>query len=126
MKFFPLTTTAPDDVLAAELRSGRGIGPVTMGDQYLLFKEKRKQYYIPYADITRAFRRIQMVQTKMCCGKGNLEVENLVLCTGEDVEVVQIQLPGARAGKIVLEELTQRAPHVQIGKKKENIAENPV
>ena len=126
MKFYPLTVTAADGELSAQYAAGRGIGAVTLGDGYLFFKDKRKVYYIPYTGISRAFRRVQMVQTKMCCGKGNLEVENLVLWGENDREIAQLQLPGARAGKILLEELAQRAPHIQIGKKKENIAENPV
>ncbi len=124
MKYYPLTQSVSDGVLSAEYAAGRGIGAVTLGDTCLFFKEKRKIYYIPYKDITRAFRRVQLVQTKMCCGKGNLEVENLVICGAEEREIAQIQLPGARAGKIMLEELAARAAHMQIGKKKENIAEN--
>ena len=65
--------------------------------------------------MTRVFRRVMLVQTKMCCGKGNLEVENLVICT-EKGEIAQVQLPGTRAGVILLEEVAKRAPHVLIGK----------
>lgn len=115
MKFYPLTTAAEEAVLKNEHSAGRAIGNVQLGDSYLFFKEKRKVYYIPYVDVTRVFRRVMMVQTKMCCGKGNLEVENLVIC-GQAGELAQVQLPGARAGVILLEEVAKRAPHVQIGK----------
>ena len=116
MKFNPLTATvAADAALNAEYNAGRAIGNVQLGAQYLFFKVKRKIYYIPYGEITRVFRRVQLVQTKMCCGKGNLELENLVIC-GEAGELAQVQLPGARAGKILLEEIPKKAPHVQIGK----------
>ena len=116
MKFNPLTATvAADAALNAEYNAGRAIGNVQLGNRYLFFKVKRKVYYIPYTDITRVFRRVQLVQTKMCCGKGNLELENLVIC-GEAGELAQVQLPGARAGKILLEEIPKKAPHVQIGK----------
>ena len=115
MKFYPLTAAAPDVDLKTDYDGGRAIGNVQLGNTYLFFKDKRKLYYIPYADVTRVFRRVQLVQTKMCCGKGNLEVENLVICT-EAGEIAQIQLPGARAGVILLEEVAKRAPHVQVGK----------
>ena len=115
MKFYPLTTAADDKVLKADYDAGRAIGNVQLGNSYLFFKEKRKMYYIPYSDVTRVFRRVVLVQAKMCCGKGNLEVENIVICT-EKGEVAQVQLPGARAGVILLEEVAKRAPHVLIGK----------
>lgn len=116
MKFYPVTTTQNNAaVLQAEYGAARTIGNIRLSKAYLFFKEKRKQYYIPYEDITRCFRRVLLVQTKMCCGKGNLEVENLVIC-GENGELAQIQLPGERAGKIALEEIARLAPHVQIGK----------
>ena len=115
MKFYPVTTAAADAALKSDYDAGRAIGNVQLGNTYLFFKEKRKLYYIPYSDMTRVFRRVMLVQTKMCCGRGNLEVENLVVCT-EAGEVAQIQLPGARAGVILLEEVPKRAPHVLIGK----------
>lgn len=120
MKFYPVTNEETNvSVLTAEHQSGREIGSIRLGSQYLFFKEKRKVYYIPYADITRVFRRVVLVQARMCCGKGNLEVENLVIC-GEKGELAQIQVPGARAGIILLEELSKLAPHAEIGKPKEN------
>jgi hypothetical protein len=120
MKFYSVTSEHNNAAaLQAEYASGRVIGNVNLGAEFLFFKEKRKVYYIPYADMTRCFRRVLLVQTKMCCGKGNLEVENLVVCS-EKGEVAQIQLPGERAGKILLEEIVKIAPHVQIGRAKEN------
>lgn len=120
MKFYSVTSEHNNAAaLQAEYASGRVIGNVSLGAEFLFFKEKRKVYYIPYADMTRCFRRVLLVQTKMCCGKGNLEVENLVVCS-EKGEVAQIQLPGERAGKILLEEIVKMAPHVQIGRVKEN------
>lgn len=120
MKFYSVTSEHNNAAaLQAEYASGRVIGNVHLGAEFLFFKEKRKVYYIPYADMTRCFRRVLLVQTKMCCGKGNLEVENLVVCS-EKGEVAQIQLPGERAGKVLLEEIVKMAPHVQIGRVKEN------
>lgn len=116
MKYYPLTETVSDAVLDEEYKAGREIGPVTLGETCLFFKIKRKVSYIPYADITRAFRRVQLVGMKMCCGKGDLEVENIVICGSGDKELAMIQLPGARAGIIMLEELEKRVPGIQIGK----------
>lgn len=120
MKYYPLTETMPDVVLAAEYKEGREIGPVTLGETCLFFKVKRKVNYIPYTGITRAFRRVQLVAMKMCCGNGDLEIENIVLCSrtdgGDETELAQIQLPGARAGLAMIEELEKRVPGIKIGR----------
>ena len=118
MKYYPLTSEIEHAVLEREYKAGREIGPVTLGETCLFFKVKRKVSYIPYADITRAFRRVQLVGMKMCCGKGDLEVENVVICGADEKELAMIQLPGARAGVILLEELEKKVPGIQIGKPK--------
>ena len=116
MKYFPMTETISDEVLNVEFKAGREIGAATLGDTCLFIKVKRKIHYIPYSDLHRAFRRVELVQAKMCCGKGNFQIENLVICNKEDSELAQIKLPGARAGIIMLEELEKRVPHIKIGK----------
>ena len=114
-KYHPLTQNGDNAALKAEYSAGRTIGNVVLGETHFFFKEKRKICYVPYTDITRVFRRVVLVQTKMCCGKGNLEVENIVICN-DGGELAQVQLPGARAGIILLEEMAKKAPHAQIGK----------
>ncbi len=116
MKFYPLATAidAPE-VLAAGYKEGREIGAARLGAKCLYFRNKLKVYYIPYADIRRCFRRVLLIPAKMCCGKGDFEVEHIVIC-GDEGELAQIQLPGERAGKIMLEELARLAPHAEIGK----------
>ena len=114
-KYNPVTSAADEAVLRSDYAAGRAIGNVQLGNEFFFFKEKRKTYYIPYADMTRVFRRVLLIPATMCCGKGDFEVENLVICTAEG-EKAQVQLPGERAGKILLEELARLAPHVQVGK----------
>jgi hypothetical protein len=119
MKFYPLASELAPEVVMAGYKEGREIGKARLGAKCLYFRDKLRVYYIPYEDVTRVFRRVLLIPAKMCCGKGNLEVENLVVCS-EKGEVAQIQLPGERAGKILLEEIVKIAPHVQIGRAKEN------
>ena len=119
MRFYPLASEIAADVLNGDYKAAREIGCASLGETCLYFKSKLKVNYIPYKDMTRAFRRVQMVQTKMCCGRGDLQVENVVICGAEGAELAQIQLPGARAGIIMLEELEKKAEHIQIGKPSE-------
>ena len=55
------------------------------------------------------FRRVMEVPAKMCCGKGNFAIENLVLCDNEK-ELAVIQLPGTKAARLLMEELKEKIP----------------
>lgn len=104
----------PVEALKQEYASGRAVGTLRLGGGVLFFRGGLKTYYIPYEEITRCFRRVMMVPAKLCCGKGTLPVESLVICGGAG-ELAQIQLPGANAARIVMEELKQRLPHAEFG-----------
>lgn len=118
MKFYPLIENAPGAdaaALGSEYRAAREIGKVRMGELNLFIRSGLKTYYIPYRDVRRCFRRVMLIPAKMCCGKGDFELENLVIC-GDAGELAQVQLPGERAGKILFEELKQRIPEAEFGK----------
>ena len=110
MKFYPLASELANEVLFAGYKEGREIGKARLGAKCLYFRDKLKVYYIPYEDMTRVFRRVLLIPAKMCC----------VICTAEG-EKAQIQLPGERAGKIMLEELTRLAPHAEVGKPNDSV-----
>ena len=119
MKFESLTSQAADaSLLPEEHKQAREIGKLRLGQRNLFFRAGLKSYYIPYSDIERYFRRVMQVPAKMCCGKGNFEIENLVICGGGR-ELAQIQLPGAKAAKIVMESLAELAPNAAVGRSKE-------
>ena len=110
MKFQALTSVTVDkNLLVTEYKSGREIGIVKLGETCLFFRKKLKIYYIPYTAINRCFRRVMTVPATLCCGKGNFEIEHLVVHSG-DKEVAQIQLPGTKAARILMDELKVRVP----------------
>lgn len=116
MKFYPLTTVVNDKTaLESEYKAAREIGTLRLGELRLYFRNKRKVYYIPYKDVRRCFRRVMLIPAKMCCGKGDFELENLVIC-GDEGELAQIQLPGTRAAKILMDELETIIPEAEFGK----------
>lgn len=118
MKFHPLNCAEVEkSILDADHSDARQIGNVHLGKLYFFFRVRTRLYYLPYSQITRCFRRVELVAARMCCGKGNFEIENIVICGENDEEIAQIQLPGAKAGKILLEEMARLAPHCIIGKK---------
>lgn len=114
MKFYPLKTPASsEEPLAPEYKAGREIGVIHLGSRHLFFRKMRKVYYISYAEIHQCFRRVQLIPTKCCCGKGDFQVENLVISDGER-ELAMIQLPGTRAAEALMEEMRTRAPHAKL------------
>ncbi len=115
MRFYPLTASEqPNDILESEYRLAREIGVVRLGEKTFFFRSQRKIYYVPYENIRRCFRRVQLVPARLCCGQGDLPVENFVICSAEG-ELAQIQLPGERAGKALLEEMKSRVPDAEFG-----------
>jgi len=121
MKFHPLTTVVNNNsALESEYKAAREIGALRLGELRLYFRNKRKVYYIPYKDVRRCFRRVMLIPAQMCCGKGDFEIENLVIC-GEEGELAQIQLPGTRAAKILMAELETLIPEAEFGKPEEKI-----
>lgn len=119
MKFEPLTLAVEDrSVLQEEYKQGREIGNLHLGQENLYFRAGLKIYYIPYGDIRRYFRRVMQVPAKLCCGKGEFAIEHLVIC-GESGELAQIQLPGGKAARIVMECMAELAPHAAVGRAKE-------
>lgn len=121
MKFYPVTTVVNDNAsLESEYKAAREIGAIRLGELRLFFRSKRKRYYIPYKDIRRCFRRVLLIPAQMCCGKGDFELENLVIC-GDEGELAQIQLPGTRAAVALMEELEERIPEAEFGRPEEKI-----
>lgn len=110
MKFYSLTDQKVTDEYTESYKTAREIGVIRYSDDTLFFKNRLKVYYIPFNEIHRCFRRVMGVPMKFCCGKGELAVENLVICDQNDREVAQIQLPGTKAAQILMEELKAKIP----------------
>lgn len=113
MRLYALSTKMSDmGILQKEYKSARQVGVVRIGESCLYIKRGWKVYYIPYADIRRCFRRVMLVPAKLCCGKGEIPVENLVICTSEG-EAAQVQLPGTKAAKALMEALKEKLPEAE-------------
>ena len=111
MKFYPAASAAAEeDALKTDLQKAHEIGVMKIGSEFLFFRVRLKTYYIPFSEITRCFRRVRSVPARMCCGRGNMAMESMVICT-EAGEAAEIQMPGERAGKAALEELKVKIPH---------------
>ena len=118
MKFYPvLESSLPEDSLKEEYQNAHAVGALRLGESNAFIRMRFKTYYIPYSEVTRCFRRVMLVPARMCCGRGDLSIENLVICggadeNGQEKELAQIELPGDKAAKILMEELKQKMPGI--------------
>lgn len=110
-------TVIDKETLKAEKAAGKTIGIITLGKTVFFFRRGMKMYYIPNSEVHRAFRRVMDVEMKVCCGKGSMPVEYLVICDSEERELAQIQLPGTKAAHALMDEIKERMPDTIIGKK---------
>lgn len=122
MRFVHLARRSASDALTVrEYRAGRRVGALSLGARNLFFRKGFRLYCLPYGEISRYFRRVLAIPARIgCCTGGELRVEHIVLCTrdasGAEREAAQIQLPGERAAKIVMDELRRLAPDAAEGR----------
>ncbi len=110
MKFFdPRTRKARTGAFDEEYKAAREIGAVRIGSEHLFFRAGIRHYCLPYDNVRRCFRRVNSVPAKMCCGKGELQIESLVIADGEG-EIAQVTLPGSKAARELMSELKARMP----------------
>lgn len=125
MRFIPLIPSdVSSDTLIKEYKDkeDKEVANVKLSTDYLFFKTGFRTYFIAYSDIHRFFRRVMMVAAKIGCCSGEMPVDYVVLCDKDDRELAQIQMPGERAAKGVMEELKVRLPHAKLGKPKETVS----
>ena len=124
MRFYdPKTRERAAETVEEEYRSAREIGAVRIGTDHLFFKAGLKHYYIPYGEIKRCFRRVNSVPAKMCCGRGDLQIESLVISDDEG-ELAQVTLPGSKAARQLIDELKKKMPDTDFSAPKRDEAGN--
>ena len=122
MKFEPLIYNQDESVsldeLKQEYKEGRQIGKICLGQQFFFFRKRFKTIYLPYTKIYRIFRRVQLIDMKMCCSKGQLQLQNIVLSTKKNEDLAMVDLPDEKAALAVIEEMQKRVPEIKVGMKK--------
>ena len=117
MKFTPLLKEAAADAsaLSQEYAEAEDFAPAKLGAAHFFFKVGRKVYYLPLAAITRCFRRVELVNTRVgCCSQG-IPMESVVICGQGEQELAQIRVATERLSKALLEALGARCENAQIG-----------
>lgn len=106
MIFCPLKKAISErKLLRKEYKEAKAIGIIRLGEKIFFFRRGIKIYYITYDEIKKCFRRVMVISVG-----NNMKLETLVIADGER-ELAQIQIPGADAAKLLLDELKAKMPH---------------
>ena len=118
MKFIPLlkgSDAADESSLSQEYAQAEEFAPAKLGATCFFFKAGRKIYYLPLSEITRCFRRVELVNARMgCCNQG-LPMESIVVCGAEEQELAQIRFGSERMSKALLSALEKVCPQAKFG-----------
>ena len=118
MKFIALqaeTQASEKTALAQEYEQAEEFAPAKIGASHFFFKVGRKVWYLPLNEVTRCFRRVELVNARMgCCNQG-LPMESVVVCGAEEKELAQIRLATERMSKALLAALKRACPQAKIG-----------
>lgn len=64
-----------------DFNTAKVIGNVRYGQHFIFFQNMLKWLYVDYIDIVWAYRRLEDVQSKLCCGTAGFEIHSLMLVT---------------------------------------------
>ena len=81
MKWIPGAGRAEDEQLEADYEKSTVQGKFRLGETYLFRKKALGVWYLAWREILWAYRQGEDVQSRLCCGTTNYEVEHLILVT---------------------------------------------
>ena len=114
MKWIPGAGRAEDRQLAADYEKSTVRGKFHLGETYLFRKKALGVWYLAWREILWAYRQVEDVQSRLCCGTTNYEVEHLILVT-EGGRRTDIRLEEKQDAETVLAWLARRNPAADIG-----------
>lgn len=62
-----------------DFERGSLYGKVKLGLHYIFWKKAFSWKYVAMDEIYRVYRRVEAVDTRMCCGKVNFDIQKLVM-----------------------------------------------
>lgn len=102
-----------------EFQQASAYGAVRLGERYVFWKRGFRWYLVELGEVSRAYRRVEAVDTKMCCGNVNFDIQKLVLLL-EDGSSLELLIGEGmpREAEALFQEMRGRCPGIQYGKPK--------
>ena len=106
-----------DAELDGEFEQAASFEHVKLGDHSIFWRKGFCWYVVAIECVARAFRRIEEIKTKVCCGPANFDIEKLMLVL-KDGEVLEIRIgDGAkREAEELFKKLRTLHPELQYSK----------
>ena len=118
MKFVSLqnqSSAVDSAAIEREYTEAEDFTPARIGTEHFFFKSGRKTYFIALAEITRCFRRVELVSARMGCCNQSLPMESVVIFGEGEQELAQIRLASERLSKALLSALEKACPNAKFG-----------
>lgn len=115
-------TRGKDEALDEAFQWGTPYGKVKLGENELFWKAGLRWYVVPMNRVRRAYRRVEFVQGKLCCGRASYDIQSLVLelddGTSREILIGDNEIGDAMKHKAeaLLASLQAAHPNVQYGK----------
>lgn len=103
-----------------DFAQGAPYGKVKLGREYVFWKKGLRWYGAELGQVQRAYRRVEAVDTKMCCGNVNFDIQKLVLQM-KDSAVLELLIGEGtrREAETLYQDLQSAHPEFQYGKPQE-------
>lgn len=112
-----LYTRDRDGALDAQFQSAAPYGKVKLGSTALFWKNAMKWYVIDLGRVRRAWRQVEFVYGKLCCGGRSYDIQRLVLELdgGKNLEI-HIGDDCKTQAAALLDAMQRACPEIQYGK----------
>lgn len=105
------------EALDQEFQQAVKYGKIKLGKDHLFWKKGLKWYVVPLDDAERAYRRVEGVNAKMCCGRADFDIQKLVLLL-KDGSRLELLIGDAmpKEAERLFEQLKATRPNMLFGK----------
>lgn len=100
-------TAAEDAALQEDYNAAELFWKVRLGAQNIYFPRRLKTVYLPLSALTRAFIRVEVTISRVCCGPAEFNRHFLILCGGDE-ELASIELDSQVKAERILAALGER------------------
>lgn len=102
--------------LDREFQEARQLGLVKVGSVNLFWRNKLRWFYLPAAEITQAYRRIEQVESHTSCCETDFSIHRLILMLKDGTELVVFigESMYRHEPEMLMDEIRKNHPHIEI------------
>ena len=106
-----------DEELDQDFKQGISKGQVKLGESAIFWKKGLRWYVVKTDQVDRAYRRVEEVNSRVCCGSVCFHVQKLELLLKDGAKLsLQISEGDAKAAETLYKLMREKHPQLQYGK----------